>query len=140
MVQELHAGRDPVRAWIDDLVMGVNADTIPVIARLSETMAVQWDQACRRLGDTIAPDSDPWLADLRETLRLRDDLASVSRVLRRLDAGGALDVILAQADAEAASWIRALPFRPPLEDEHLAEVARLEDPFWARRAWLHESD
>lgn len=131
-------GTKPIEGWMEDYVDSLDEDQAEAASGLACTMAMQWARSWRRLDETMAPEDPAWLAELWETLRLRDDLASATRVLRRLDQRGGPDTILAQADAEAATWLRGLPFVLHLDDPHLAEVARREDPFWARRAWLPE--
>lgn len=133
--EDIVRGVDRLGPWVGDR-LGQAADRAQETARLASAAAVGWAHGWRRLDETLDPESGAWMGELLETLRLRDDLASAARVLRRLGLAGELDAVLAQADAGAAEWLRALPFAMALRDEHLAEVARVENPFWARRRWF----
>lgn len=137
-LEELLKGLDPTLPWVERCIAALDEDQAELAARLAATMAVQWARSFRRLDETLAPETDSWLAELWETLRLRDDLASALRVLRRIDRAAETEAIMAPVDAEAAAWLRALPVQLWLEDPHLSEVAREEGPFWARREWLAE--
>ena len=137
-MSELLAGRDPVAAWLDRFTEDIDDAQASRAASLASALAIQWAVDWRRLDETMDPDDPRWLAELHGALALRDELASIVRVLRALDRAGAVDAILARADSEAAPWLASLPFSPPLEDPHLEEVARREGPFWASASWLSE--
>ena len=137
-VVELLAGRNPVAAWLERFVALVDAEQATGAASLASMLGIQWSVALRRLDETMDPEDPRWLTELEAALRLRDELASVVRILRRLNRAEAVEAIVVQADREASAWLEALPFALWLQDPYLVEVARREDPFWASRRWLAE--
>ena len=136
LLEDILASTDPLMSWGQEVVSAIDEDCAQAASNLATTMAIGFAQAVRRLDDTIDPGAHSWHADLIGTLRIRDDLCSATRVLRRLQMAEEVDAILNQADAWVSAWLAALPFASELVDEHLTEVARRENPYWAPRSWL----